>query len=395
MKFEYLIFCILFSSLVVFRGFISCIFSFLGSSFYACFAVFLILIGVFGIFPFPLGAAELRLKDIARIEGIRENQITGYGIVVGLPGTGDSKTPFTSESMKNYLKNLGVEANLKPDQTRNIASVLITATIPTYSRKGDKLNVIVSSIGDAKSLEGGVLLQSPLKTAGDKTFAVASGVISFGGRQEQERGSGARGNKKTVGIIHGGAIVEQELNQNFYASERIQIQLENQDFTALNTIVSRIRSILPGKHGIGPESVVPVSPSEIDIVLGKTFENKSDAFLTLLSDIENLTVETQVRPKVIINERTGVIVMGGNITIEEVAVSRSGLNLSVTDKNKRRSWFGKEQEPVKNSFLIEESTSVGDVVEALNKVGASTRDIIAILEALKKSGALHAELEIQ
>ncbi|MBE8400089.1 flagellar basal body P-ring protein FlgI [Leptospira borgpetersenii serovar Tarassovi] len=370
-------------------------FSFLGSSFYACFAVFLILIGVFGIFPFPLGAAELRLKDIARIEGIRENQITGYGIVVGLPGTGDSKTPFTSESMKNYLKNLGVEANLKPDQTRNIASVLITATIPTYSRKGDKLNVIVSSIGDAKSLEGGVLLQSPLKTAGDKTFAVASGVISFGGRQEQERGSGARGNKKTVGIIHGGAIVEQELNQNFYASERIQIQLENQDFTALNTIVSRIRSILPGKHGIGPESVVPVSPSEIDIVLGKTFENKSDAFLTLLSDIENLTVETQVRPKVIINERTGVIVMGGNITIEEVAVSRSGLNLSVTDKNKRRSWFGKEQEPVKNSFLIEESTSVGDVVEALNKVGASTRDIIAILEALKKSGALHAELEIQ
>ncbi|TGL75352.1 flagellar basal body P-ring protein FlgI [Leptospira yasudae] len=358
-------------------------------------AVISVLLGSIGIPFVSLQAAELRLKDIARIEGIRENQITGYGIVVGLPGTGDSKTPFTSESMKNYLKNLGVEANLKPDQTRNIASVLITATIPTYARKGDKLNVVVSSIGDAKSLEGGVLLQSPLKTAGDKTFAVASGVISFGGRQEQERGSSARGNKKTVGLVHGGAIVEQELDQNFYASERVQIQLDNQDFTTLNAVISQIRSILPGKHGIGPESVVPVSPSEINIVLGKTFENKSDAFLTLLSDIENLTVETQVKPKVVINERTGVIVMGGNITIEEVAVSRSGLNLSVTDKNRRRNWLGKEQEPVKSSFVIEESTSVGDVVEALNKVGASTRDIIAILEALKKSGALHAELEIQ
>ncbi len=117
--------------------------------------------------------------------------------------------------------------------------------------------------------------------------------------------------------------------------------------------------------------------------------------ILLLSDIENLTVETQTKPKVVINERTGVIVMGGNITIEEVAVSRSGLNLSVTDKNRRRNWLGKEQEPTKSSFLIEESTSVGDVVEALNKVGASTKDIIAILEALKKSGALHAELEIQ
>ncbi|EMO77580.1 flagellar P-ring protein FlgI-like protein [Leptospira kirschneri str. 200801925] len=167
MKSKYSIFCMFFSSGFIFLGTV-----------------------------FSLNSAEFRLKDIARIEGVRENQITGYGIVVGLPGTGDSKTPFTSESMKNYLKNLGVEANLKPDQTRNIASVLITATIPTYSRKGDKLNVVVSSIGDAKSLEGGVLLQSPLKTAGDKTYAVASGVISFGGRQEQERGISSRGNKK-------------------------------------------------------------------------------------------------------------------------------------------------------------------------------------------------------
>ncbi|EQA44760.1 flagellar P-ring protein FlgI [Leptospira broomii serovar Hurstbridge str. 5399] len=341
-------------------------------------------------------AAEVRLKDFAKIEGIRDNQITGYGIVIGLPGTGDSKTPMTSESMKNYLKNLGVEANLKPDQTKNIASVLITANIPSYARKGDRLDVTVSSIGDAKSLEGGVLLQSPLKTANDKVYAVASGVISFGGKTDNERSSSGRSSKKTVGIVHQGAIVESELKEEFFANQRVVIRLNEADFSMLNNLINKIREAIPEKFGLKADSIQALSPSEIVLEVGAGFSNKSPGLLALLSDLENLTVETSPKAKVVINERSGVIVMGGNIVIDEVAVSRSGLSLSVADKNRRSPRLGRDnQQPPKESFLIEEATQVSDVVDALNKVGASTKDIIAILEALKTAGALHAELEVQ
>lgn len=350
---------------------------------------------VFLIFSlFSLYAAEVRLKDLAKVEGIRDNQITGYGIVVGLPGTGDSKTPMTTESMKNYLKNLGVDANLKPEQTKNIASVLITANIPSYARKGDRLDVTVSSIGDAKSLEGGVLLQSPLKTAGDKIYAVASGVISFGGKADNAGGLG-RASKKTVGVVHGGAIVESELKEDFFSNQRIVIRLNQQDFSLMNNVVNRIKETVPDKFGLKPDSIQALTPSEIVIEVGSGFSNKSPGLLALLSDLENLTVESSLKAKVVINERSGVIVMGGNIAIDEVAVARSGLSLSVADKNRRWTRFTKDQTPSKESFVIEETTQVSDVVEALNKVGASTRDIIAILEALKSAGALHAELEIQ
>ncbi|PJZ64226.1 flagellar biosynthesis protein FlgI [Leptospira wolffii] len=349
---------------------------------------------LFLIFSFSISAAEVRLKDLAKIEGIRDNQITGYGIVVGLPGTGDTKTPMTSESMKNYLKNLGVDANLKPEQTKNIASVLITANIPSYARKGDRLDVTVSSIGDAKSLEGGVLLQSPLKTANDRIYAVASGVISFGGKADNGGGLG-RASKKTVGVVHGGAIVESELKEDFFSSQRVVIRLNHQDFSLMNNVVNRIRETIPEKFGLKNDSIQALTPSEIVLEVGAGFSTKSPGLLDLLSDLENLTVESSSKAKVVINERSGVIVMGGNITIDEVAVARSGLSLSVADKNRRPTRLTRDNPPPKETFVIEEATQVGDVVEALNKVGASTRDIIAILEALKAAGALHAELEIQ
>lgn len=339
-------------------------------------------------------AAEVRLKDLAKIEGIRVNQITGYGIVVGLPGTGDSKTPMTTESMKNYLKNLGVESNLKPEQIKNIASVLITANIPSIAKKGDRLDVTVSSIGDAKSLEGGVLLQSPLKTANDKIYAVASGVISFGGKPDNERSS--RNSKKTVGTVHQGAIVESELKEEFFSSQRVVVRLNSPDFSLLNNLINKIRETVPEKFGLKSESIQALSPSEIVMEVGPGFSAKSPGLLALLSDLENISVESSPRAKVVINERTGVIVMGGSIVIDEVAVSRSGLSLSVADKNRRTQRLGREnQQTVKESFVIQEATQVSDVVDALNKVGASTKDIIAILEALKSAGALHAELEVQ
>ncbi|MCE9502092.1 MAG: flagellar basal body P-ring protein FlgI [Leptospira sp.] len=348
-----------------------------------------------------LSAVEVRLKDIARIDGIRENQLTGFGIVVGLPGTGDSKNAITSESMKNYLKNLGLSTNLNASQTRNIASVLITADISSFAKAGDRIDVTVSSIGDAKSLEGGVLLQSPLKSAKNEVMAVASGVISFGGREERGSSSQSPGREyrfgsgvgekkdsgqiispknqqKNVGIIHKGGIVEKEITGNFFSSSKFRVILGDQDFSTLNAISKLIDTSFSIKS-------VVISPIEIEV----NVPEKSTA-VAFLAELENLKVEPDNRAKVVINERTGTIVMGANVTIDEVAISRQGLSLIVAGRNKD-SMNSTEQKVL----MIEEATRVSDVVDALNKVGASTKDIIAILESLKKAGALHAEVYVQ
>ena len=348
-----------------------------------------------------LRAVEVRLKDIARIDGIRENQLTGFGIVVGLPGTGDSKNAITSESMKNYLKNLGLSTNLNASQTRNIASVLITADISSFAKAGDRIDVTVSSIGDAKSLEGGVLLQSPLKSAKNEVMAVASGVISFGGREEKSGynlnqgreyrfGSGLgekkdsgqilnpKNQQKNVGIIHKGGIVEKEIAGSFFSSPKFKIIIENQDFSTLNAI----SKLIDEKFSI---KSVALSPIEIEV----SVPEKSNA-VSFLAELENLKVEPDNRAKVVINERTGTIVMGANVTVDEVAVSRQGLSLILAGRNKD-SMNTTEQKVL----IFEEATRVSDVVDALNKVGASTKDIIAILESLKKAGALHAEIYVQ
>ncbi|MBE7411900.1 MAG: flagellar basal body P-ring protein FlgI [Leptospiraceae bacterium] len=324
-----------------------------------------------------LFAVEIRLKDIARIEGIRENQITGYGIVVGLSGTGDTKSALTSESMKNFLKNLGLSSS-SSFQTRNIASVIITTKIPSYSKNGDRLDVTVSSIGDAKSLEGGVLVQSPLKSANGEVIAVASGVISFGGKEDRSQGYGKKENR-TTGLIHRGAIVEREIQGNFLESGKFKIVLEDQDFSTLNTLTKLLEEKLSSKP-------VSLSPTEIEVSVPPNVKP-----VEFLANLENLTLNPESKARVVINERTGTIVMGANVAIDEVAISKQGLSLFVTGKKKE----DKSKETEQKVLLIEESPRVSDIVDALNKIGASTKDIISILDGLKKAGALHAEVIIQ
>lgn len=325
-----------------------------------------------------LSAAEVRLKDIARIEGIRENQLIGYGLIVGLPGTGDTRSKMTNESIQNYLKKFGISAEIKLDQSRNVASVLISADIPSYAKKGNRINVTVSSIGDAKSLEGGVLLQSPLKSATNEIIAVASGPIAFGGANLSEDSSSRKRNKN-VGVVYNGAIVEKELPVGDFNSPTVKIILENQDFTNLNNIIKMIAGTLQTTTEV-------ISPNQIEVKIPE----KSN-YIEFLSALENIRIENESKAKVVINERTGTIVIGGNVTVDEVAISRNGLSVTVVDTTGNEGLNEKKQ----SLFMFENGTSVSDVVDSLNKIGATTKDIVAILEGLKKSGAMHAELEIE
>lgn len=359
-----------------------------------------------------LFSVEVKLKDISRIQGLRDNQITGYGIVTGLSGTGDTKSAVTNEAMKNYLKNQGLGNAKGANITRNIASVLITATIPSHARVGDKIDVTIASIGDARSLEGGVLIQSPLKGANNEVVAVASGVLSFGGKDNNRSSqpynatsylygntanvftgsSHTKNSPKTVGTIVAGAIVEKEMKSDFFQNGikdnkedsneikdlKYRIILENQDFATLDAVRKQIKEKLK-------IDAIAVSPTEIEVSFPK-----SDETLTVLASIENLQVTPDGKAKVVINERTGTIVMGANVTVDEVAISKQGINVIISNKKK-----DSDDTKVELISVIQEGTKVSDIVDALNKIGASTKDIIAILEGMKKAGALHAEVIVQ
>ena len=314
--------------------------------------------------------------------------------------------------MKNYLKNQGLGNAKGANITRNIASVLITAIIPSHARVGDKIDVTVASIGDARSLEGGVLIQSPLKGANNEVVAVASGVLSFGGKDNNRSSqpynatsylygntanvftgsSHTKNSPKTVGTIVAGAIVEKEMKSDFFQNGikdnkednneikdiKYRLILENQDFATLDAV----RQLIIDRVKVGAS---PISPTEIEISIPKAEEP-----LKILAAIENLQVTPDGKAKVVINERTGTIVMGANVTVDEVAISKQGINVIISNKKK-----DSDDTKVELISVIQEGTKVSDIVDALNKIGASTKDIIAILEGMKKAGALHAEVIVQ
>jgi flagellar P-ring protein precursor FlgI len=342
-----------------------------------------------------LFAVEIRLKDVARINAIRENQVTGFGLVVGLNGTGDTKNPLTEEALQNYLSGLGVNTKRSMREARNTASVMISANVPVNLKEGDRIDVLVSSLGDARSLEGGVLLQSPLKAGNGDTIAVASGVMVFGGKEKKGRGLSEKKGGSNTGLIPGGAILEKAL-LNPPIVKAVKVSLIERDYSTLNSIVEAITTNL----GVTPEVVSGTEllvPVPIATVVGGAEGGSAPKIdLAFLAKLENLTITPDNTARVVINERTGTIVMGANIAIDEVAISQTGLTIQVANNSKMRYFFPMpEQEKGESVFVLKEATQVSDVVDALNKVGASTKDIISILEALKKQGALRAELIIQ
>lgn len=328
----------------------------------------------------------IRIKDLARIDGVRSNQLLGYGIVIGLQGTGDQRSKLALRSMQNLLANLGQDASSNLE-LKNVAAVLVTAEIPPFAKKGDRITVVVSSIGDAKSLDGGVLVQTPLQAGNGELYAVAQGPLLSAAREGRSNDS-----PKNVAVVPGGALIEKDLRETTLADRRLRVQLRDFDFTTLSRVHQAILPLTQEETLKGMEA--KIEGGSVLVTLPENVEP-----IGLLSRIENLRVQPSYKARVVINQRTGTIVFGGDVRIDPVAVSRppSGNGRFRLQRQEAyqgiyvRSPGGQQKDETVQQI---EASSVAELVGALNKLGAGVRDIISILEALRDSGALHAEVVI-
>lgn len=351
-------------------------------------------------------AHSARIKDLSSIEGVRSNQLIGFGLVIGLTKTGDSAVNvfFSIQAIASMLKKLGV--TVPPDrigqlQFKNVATVIVTAELPAFAKQGDNIDVTVSSLGDAKSLQGGTLLMTPLKGPDGSTYAVAQGPLSIGGFSVQGAARGVQKNHLTVGRIANGGQVEKEIKYNFNSKNEIVLALKKTDFTTASRISLAINNDM--------KEIVSsiVNGGAVQVNVPELYKNNTSSFITR---IENLDVTPDSEAKVIIDERTGTIVMGENVKISSVAVAHGALFVQIKEEEvvsqppplapesaetvtlaRTRVAAGEGQD---NLLIIPKSISLGDVVKGLNSIGVTPRDLISILQAIKASGALHARLEL-
>lgn len=345
--------------------------------------------------------AAIRVKDIAYIKGVRDNQLYGYGLVAGLQGSGDSQIfRFTRQLAVNIFEKLGVLISEADFLSRNIAAVTITVNIPAFARPGDKLDVIISSIGDAKSLEGGVLLQTALQGADNEVYAVAQGPLSIGGYNIEGQSQSVRKNIATTAYISNGAIVEKEIHFSLLQGKSLSIVLRDPDFTTANRLAEVINTIYPNAAKAIDAAVVTIVPP-------KDFQSE-DSVIRFVANIEELYIKPDSIARVVINERTGTIVAGENVRISTVAVAHGNLSITITERAEvsqpgalssgqtaivpRTDIQAEEEE--KRLNIIQEGVTISDVARALNILGVTPRDLISIFQAIKRAGALHAELVI-
>lgn len=315
-----------------------------------------------------LSASAARLKDIASIRGVRENQLVGYGIVVGLKGTGDGKSEFTSKSMVRMLDKLGMKLDSPDFQSKNVAAVVVTGTLPPFGKAGNPMDITVSAIGDSQSLQGGTLLQTPLRAGNDQVFAVAQGSVVLGGDGKDVH--------TTSGRIPNGAIIERDVTSDFSSRKMFRMTLHNPDFTTAARTVLTINKELGGVYATAKDA------GTVDIITPAAYENRG---VELLATIEAIEINPDTVAKVVINEKTGTIVIGDKVKISKVAISHGSLAVKVGD--------GKKASDDKVAVL-DTGVSVGDLVQALNKLGVSPKDLITILQSIKAAGALHGELDV-
>lgn len=346
------------------------------------------------------GAQGTRVKDIANIEGVRSNQLFGYGLVVGLDGSGDSQqTKFTTQSVANMLETYGISVPADKIKLKNVAAVMVTAALPSFARPGASLDVEISSLGDARSLQGGTLLQTPLKAANGDVYAVAQGSVSIGGFAAGSGGASTTKNHPTVGRIPNGAIVEKETRTEISTGDTVRVTLNQNDFTTAARVAASIDRSLGGGYARAQDANV-VSVSVPAIYQGNLVE--------LISKIESSEVTTDTVAKVIVNERTGTVIIGGQARITPAAVSHGALTVEVAtsyDVSQPKPVSGghtvtveqpevKVKEQPASLVSINAGSTIGELVRALNTLKVTPRDLIAILQALKQAGALQAQLEI-
>src|ERR1700722_8387467 len=348
----------------------------------------------------PAGATS-RIKDLANIEGVRENQLIGYGLVVGLNGTGDTinNSPFTKQSITSMLERLGVNIRGQTLNLKNVAAVMVTANLPAFSTQGTRIDVTVSALGDAKNLQGGTLLVTPLLGADGTVSAVAQGSLAISGFQAEGEAAKITRGVPTVGRIANGAIIEREVEFALNRLPNVRLALRNADFTTAKRIAAAVNDFL------GVKTAEPIDPSTVQLSIPGEFKGNVVAFLT---EIEQLQVEPDLAAKIIIDERSGIIVMGRDVRVATVAVAQGNLTVTISESpqvsqpnplSRGRTVVTPRSsvsvsEDGKKLAVVRDGVSLQQLVDGLNGLGIGPRDLIGILQAIKAAGAIEADIEV-
>ncbi len=345
-------------------------------------------------------AWAVRIKDIATFSGMRDNQLVGYGLVVGLNGTGDKRnsSPFTVNSLKNMLERMGVSVDANTIKPANVAAVMVTARMPATAKPGSKQDITVSSLGDAKSLLGGVLLQTPLKGMDGKVYAVAQGPLAIGGFNVEGMASSVQKNVTTTAYIPGGATIERGVPFNFNNQSSLTLHMSSRDFSTTMQVVERLNGAMGGRYATAAD------PGSITIQVPPEYRGN---LVPLIASVENLEITPQGVAKVVVDERTGTVVLGREVRVSQVAVAHGNLQIVVQESAQvsQPGPFSQGQTvvtPQTDVSVVEENrrlhmlegATLQELVDGLNSIGATPQDLISILKNLKASGALHAELEV-
>jgi flagellar P-ring protein precursor FlgI len=346
-------------------------------------------------------AAAARIKDIVDFEGVRENQLVGYGLVVGLNGTGDSlnNSPFTKQSLQSMLERLGVNTAGENVRTANVAAVMVTANLPPFGTQGSRIDISVAALGNSKSLQGGTLLVTPLVGADGEVYAIAQGPVVINGFSAQGDAASIVSGVPTTGRISSGALIEREIDFHLGSQTSLRLALRNPDLTTARRIAMAVNDF------IGVPTATPEDPATVRVTLPPGFNGN---IVDLLTDIEQLMVQTDQTAKIVIDENSGIIVMGKEVRVSSVAVAQSNLTVSIAENPTvvQPAPFSDGVTAVEDATtlnanlsetalsVVEESVTLQQLVDGLNALGIGPRDLIAILQAIKATGALQAEIEV-
>jgi flagellar P-ring protein FlgI len=352
----------------------------------------------------PLSAQDLArkalIRDVATVEGVRDNPVLGYGMVVGLKGTGDrQQTVFTTQTLANLLQRMGVQAPATTMRVNNVAAVFVTANLPPFARPGTRLDVTVSSVGDAKSLEGGLLLLTALYGADGRVYGAAQGPVTVGGYSAGGTGNSKQVNHPTVGRIPGGGLVERDVALDLRHAERVSLLLSESDFTTAEEVAAAINAEFQRPMASA------VDGRRVEIVAAAAGTSDLPA---LLARVENLQIEVHRRARVVVNERTGTIVMGKDVRLGAVSILHGNFSIEIATVYSVSQPEGfsrgetavvpqpsvQAQETPARRIELTQGASVEQLVNGLQTIGATARDVIAILQAIKAAGALEADLEV-
>ena len=364
-------------------------------------------------FAVALGAATLiataasaatfsRIKDLATVEGVRQNQLVGYGLVVGLNGTGDSlnNAPFTKQSLQAMLERLGVNTRGANLRTANVAAVMVTANLPAFSTQGTRLDVTVSALGDSKSLQGGTLLVTPLLGADGEVYAVAQGSLAIAGFQAEGDAAKVTRGVPTVGRISNGALIEREVEFRLNVQKGVRLSLRNPDLTTAKRIAAAINDFM------GADTAEPTDPSTVNIQIPQKYRGN---MIQLLTEVEQLRVEPDQIARIVIDERSGIIVMGRDVRVSTVAVAQGNLTVTISEQPQvsqpnalssgetvvvPRTGVTVDTGEGNKLAVVREGVTLRELVDGLNALGIGPRDLIAILQAIKAAGALQADIEV-